>query len=264
MEFRILGPLEAWVANRSIALGGEKRRALLAMLLLHANEAVSVERLAVALWGEDAGADAIKTIRVHVSRTRTALPDPDVLVTEPSGYRLRVGAGELDADRFEALLRQGRRELAEGAPAAALHTLNVALALWRGGVLSDLPYETFAQPAIARLEELRWDAIEARNDANLQLDRPDAVLDERFDHAPARERLVEQRMRALYAVGRHVEALSFYREPDVGSMRSSACGPARPFASSKARSSRTTCRREERHPRRRSRRRSVATRWSTR
>ena len=90
MEFRILGPLEAWAGNRSIALGGEKRRALLAMLLLHANEAVSVERLAVALWGEDAGADAIKTIRVHVSRTRTALPDPG---------RARHRAGGLSAAR---------------------------------------------------------------------------------------------------------------------------------------------------------------------
>lgn len=212
MEFRILGPLEALVGNRSIALGGEKRRALLAMLVLHANEPVSAERLAVALWGEDAGVEAIRTIRVHVSRTRAALREPDVLVTEPSGYRLRVGPGELDADRFEALLHQGRRELADGTPAAALDTLNAALAVWRGDVLSDLPYETFTQPAIARLEALRWDAIEARNDASLALGRPDAVLAGRIDHAPVRERLVEQRMRALYAVGRHVEALAVYRD----------------------------------------------------
>ena len=116
MEFLILGPLEVRDGDRGIALGGEKRRALLAMLLLHANEPVSAERLAVALWGEEAATDAIKTVRVHVSRIRAALGDPEALVTTQAGYRLRVAAGELDADRFEALLEQGRQALADGAP----------------------------------------------------------------------------------------------------------------------------------------------------
>ena len=126
-----------------------------------------------------------------------------------------MGPGELDADRFEDLLERGRRALADGAPAHAAELLRAALALWRGDVLADLRYEAFAQAAIARLEELRWDAIEARNDADLELGRADAVLAElerRADEAPLRERLVEQRMRALYAAGRHVEALSVYRE----------------------------------------------------
>src|SRR3954452_717554 len=176
MEFRILGPLEVRAGGCAIALGGEKRRALLAMLLLHANEPVSAERLAVALWGEDAAAEAVKTVRVHVSRIRAALGDPDVLVTEPAGYRLRVGAGEIDADRFEDLLERGRRALADGAPERAAEFLRGALALWRGSVLADLRYEAFAQATIARLEELRWDAIEARNQADLELGRADAVL----------------------------------------------------------------------------------------
>src|SRR3954454_15592385 len=215
MEFRILGPLEVRAKGRDIALGGEKRRALLAMLLLHANEPVSADRLAVALWGEDAAAEAVKTVRVHVSRIRAALGDPDVLVTEPAGYRLRVGAGEIDADRFEDLLERGRRALADGAPERAAEFLRGALALWRGSVLADLRYEAFAQATIARLEELRWDAIEARNGADLELGRADAVLAElerRADEAPLRERLVEQRMRALYGAGRHVEALAAYRQ----------------------------------------------------
>jgi predicted ATPase/DNA-binding SARP family transcriptional activator len=215
MEFRILGPLEVRTGGCAIALGGEKRRALLAMLLLHANEPVSAERLAVVLWGEDAAVDAVKTVRVHVSRIRAALGNRDALVTTPGGYRLRVGTDELDADRFEKLLQRARRALADGAPAQAAELLRAALALWRGGVLADLRYEVFAQGEIARLEELRWDAIEARNDADLELGRADVVLAElelRADEAPLRERLVEQRMRALYAVGRHVEALSVYRE----------------------------------------------------
>jgi predicted ATPase/DNA-binding SARP family transcriptional activator len=210
MEFRILGPLAVHAGNRAIELGGEKRRALLALLLLHANEPVSAERVAVALWGEDAAADAVKTVRVHVSRIRAALGDPDVLVTTPAGYRLCVGEGELDADRFADLLERGRRTLAGGAAAEAAELLRSALALWRGDVLADLRYAAFAQAAIARLEELRWDAIEARNDADLELGHADAVLAELADEAPLRERLIEQRMRALYAAGRHVEALSVY------------------------------------------------------
>ena len=201
--------------SREIALGGGKRRALLAMLVLHANEPVSAERLAVALYGEDAVAKAVKAVRVHVTRVRAALGDADVLVTEPAGYRLRVRAGELDAERFEALLDQGRQALAGGAPDRAAELLRTGLALWRGGVLADLPYEAFAQATIARLEDLRWDAIEARNDADLELGHAATVLAElerRADEAPLRERLVEQRMRALYAAGRHVEALDVYRE----------------------------------------------------
>lgn len=188
MEFRVLGPLEVRAGDRAIALGGEKRRALLAMLLLHANDAVSAERLATALWGEDAAGEAVKTVRVHVSRIRSALDDPDALVTTPAGYRLRVGAGELDADRFEDLLERGRRALADGAPAQAAELLRAALALWRGDVLADLRYEAFAQAEIARLEERRWDAIEARNDADLELGRAHAVLAEGDEKAPLRER----------------------------------------------------------------------------
>jgi len=211
MDFQILGPLEVRAGEKAIALGGEKRRALFALLLLHANEPVSAERVAVALWGEEAAADAIKTVRVHVSRIRAALGDPDVLVTTPAGYRLHVAAGELDADRFADLLEQGRRALADGAPAEAAELLSSALALWGGDVLADLRYAAFAQAAIAHLEELRWDAIEARNDAELELGHAEAVL-ALSDEAPLRERLIEQRMRALYTAGRHVEALSVYRE----------------------------------------------------
>jgi Transcriptional regulatory protein, C terminal len=106
MDFRILGSLDVYPDVGAVALGGEKRRALLTMLLLHANEPISAERLAVSLWGEDAALEAVKTVRVHVSRIRAALGDPEALVTTPAGYQLRVRAGELDAARFEDLLER--------------------------------------------------------------------------------------------------------------------------------------------------------------
>ena len=70
MEFRILGPLEVHGESGAVALGAVKPRAVLAVLLLHANEPVSAERLALALWGEAAPADATRTVQVYVSRLR--------------------------------------------------------------------------------------------------------------------------------------------------------------------------------------------------
>src|SRR5687768_1838904 len=152
MEFRILGSLEVRGDDGPIGLGGAKPRGLLAMLLLHANEPVSAERLAVALWGEDAPAGSIKTIHVHVSRLRRALGDPGVLATTPAGYRLRVLPGELDADRFARLAAEGREALADGRPESAATRLRESLSLWRGPALADFAFEPFAQAEIARLE----------------------------------------------------------------------------------------------------------------
>src|SRR4051812_10014197 len=101
MEFGILGPLEVRAAGRTVALGGARPRAVFAVLALHANQPVSAERLAVALCGEDAPPRAVKTVQVYVARLRKALDDPEVLVTTPAGYTLRVQPGELDAERFE-------------------------------------------------------------------------------------------------------------------------------------------------------------------
>src|SRR5262245_34718574 len=114
MEFLILGPLEVRDERGPVALGGSKPRAIVALLLLNANRPVSAERLALALWGEDAPARAIKTLQVHVSRLRKALGDPDTIGTSAAGYSMRVRPGELDADRFDQLVEEGRRALKSG------------------------------------------------------------------------------------------------------------------------------------------------------
>src|SRR5215217_6093385 len=126
MEFRILGSLDVRGDAGPLTPAGAKPRALLAMLLLHANEPVSAERLAIALWGEDAPAGAAKAIQVHVSRLRRALGAREVLVTTPAGYQLRVLPGELDAKRFEQLAADGHRALAERAPERAASVLREA------------------------------------------------------------------------------------------------------------------------------------------
>src|SRR5690348_9727621 len=111
MEFSVLGPLEVRSGGRELALGGTKPRGLLALLLLHPREPVSAERIALALWGEDAPASAAKTVHVHVSRLRRALSEDGVLLTTSAGYAIRPGSGELDSDRFAQLVADGRRAL---------------------------------------------------------------------------------------------------------------------------------------------------------
>jgi WD40 repeat protein/DNA-binding SARP family transcriptional activator/energy-coupling factor transporter ATP-binding protein EcfA2 len=213
MEFRILGPLEVDGARGIVPLGGTKPRAVLAVLLLHANEPVSAERLALALWGEDAPPGAIKTVRVHVSRLRRALGDADLVTTSAAGYCLRVRPDELDAERFARLVDDARRALAGGHPEHAAAGLREALALWRGPPLADLAFEHFAAAEIARLEEQRLTALEARMEADLALGQHAEVVGELQQIAaehPHRERLMGQLMLALYRCGRQADALEVY------------------------------------------------------
>jgi YVTN family beta-propeller protein len=214
VEFQILGPLEVLEHDRPLVVGGPKVRALLAMLLLHRGEVVSTDRLIDALWAERASATAAKTVHVYVSNLRKALGD-GLLVTRGHGYLLQTGTGQLDLDRFEALVAEGRRDLQAGDGRAAGERLQEALALWRGPALADFAYEPFAQNAIARLEEARLAALEDRIDADLAIGEQAGLVGELetlvAEH-PLRERLQRQLMLALYRSGRQAEALESYRD----------------------------------------------------
>ena len=211
MEFRLLGPLEVVEHDRLLALGGVKQRSLLAILLLHANEVVSSDRLIGELWGQTPPSTAAKGVQVYVSRLRKELGVEGRLMTQAPGYILRVDASELDLARFEQLLAEAR-----GADASsAAQKLGRALALWRGPALADLAYEPFAQSEIGRLEELRWVALEQRIEADLAGGRHAELvgdLEVLIAEQPLREHLRYQLMLALYRSARQAEALAAYRE----------------------------------------------------
>jgi YVTN family beta-propeller protein len=214
VNFRILGPLEVQADGRELPLGGSRQRAVLAILLLHRGESVSVDRIADELWGERPPETAAKTIHVYVSRLRKALGE-GVLVTRGGGYALELAEGDVDADRFGALAREGREALERGEAAGAAESLGEALELWRGPPLSDLAYESFAQAEIGRLEELRLGVLEDRIDADLALGRHTALVPELealVDEHRERERLRGQLMLALYRSGRQGDALESYRD----------------------------------------------------
>ena len=214
MRVRILGPFHLEDGGRQIAIGGVRQRAVLAALLLHANEVVPSEQLLVDLWGEDSPPAAANALQAAISRLRRVLP-PGRLITMGPGYVLRVFPAELDVAQFEQLIFEGRDALAAGAAAEAVQLLDQAMTLWRGPPLADFRYEPFAQAEIARLEELQLACLEERNDAHLALGSAAALTAELgrmvADH-PLRERLRGQLMLALYRSGRQTEALEVYRE----------------------------------------------------
>ena len=214
MQFRILGPLEVWDEGGEVSLGGAKPRALLALLLLHPNEVVPADRLIDELWGEDSPERAAAALRVNVSRLRKALAQ-DVLKTRSPGYVVRVEHDELDLHRFERLVDEGRSLLARGLADGASERLRDALSLWRGPALADFSYESFAQPAVARLEEIRLAALELRMEADLALGRHDELvgdLEALVAEHGHRERLRRYLMIALYRAGRQADALSAYQD----------------------------------------------------
>ncbi len=199
MEFRILGPLDVVEGTRVVGLPAAKHRTLLAMLLLHANEVVSTERLIDALWEEEPPRRAQKTLQVYVSQLRKTL-GKDRVQTRAPGYLLRVQDHELDLARFQRLVDDGQPK--------------EALRLWRGPPLADFAYERFAQAEIARLEELRLACLERRIEHDLDAGRHADLVGELealvVDH-PLREQMRAQLMLALYRSGRQADALAAYQ-----------------------------------------------------
>ncbi|MGZ8513658.1 MAG: BTAD domain-containing putative transcriptional regulator [Candidatus Limnocylindrales bacterium] len=209
VDYGILGPLTARVDGRAVRLGGARTRAVLAVLLLDRNVVVSVDRLVDLVWGDDPPPTAQTALHGHISRLRRLL-GPQAIETRPPGYLLRVGAGEVDVECFESLLRRAR-----AAPSGeAGELLREALGLWQGPALADLADQPLARVEIARLEALHLDALEARIEADLAAGRDDALvaeLDALVAEHPYRERLHSQRILALYRSGRQAEALAAYR-----------------------------------------------------
>jgi peptide/nickel transport system substrate-binding protein len=217
IDYRILGPLEVSADGRVIEVGGPRLRALLAVLLLRANEPVPRDVLVHELWGEQPPAGAQHSLDVYVSRLRKSLDaaaNGPVVVTRPGAYSIRLADEQLDARRFERLVAEGRTALSGNEPGQAAATLREALTLWRGPALADLVNGHGPRAEAARLEELRLGAIVDRIDSDLALGRHAEVVSELealVAAHPLRERLHEQLMIALYRSGRQADALAAYQ-----------------------------------------------------
>jgi predicted ATPase/DNA-binding SARP family transcriptional activator len=221
IEFRVLGPLEVGIDGTTLPLVGRVQRLLLGLLLTHANERVSTDRIADTLWGNQPPDSGTHALRVHISNLRRLL-EPDhtrglpwtVIDTVEDGYRILVDAGSVDRDRFQHLVEDGRSALELGDNASAAETLRHALGLWRGDAFGELASEPALEAESARLEELRLATLEARLEADLRLGHHAELIGELRDllkQHPLRERLWGSLMLALYRSGRQAEALRAYR-----------------------------------------------------
>ena len=215
LEFRVLGPVQAVRDGRELALGGPRRRAVLALLLVAGGRVVPAERLAEELWGESPPPGAAGTLRSHLSRLRTLMAPDAALVARGGGYALAAGPDQLDAARFERLAGAGREALEHGEAAAAAGRFREALGLWRGRALADVAdVEPLAREG-ARLEELRLVAVEGRIEADVELGlargggrRAGGTW---WPSIRLRERLWRLLVLALYRCGRQADALAAYR-----------------------------------------------------
>ena len=219
MEFRVLGKLAVERDGSEFDLGAFRQRALLGLLLTRPNQVWSTDQIIDGLWGDEGAGDKQNALWVYVSGLRKAL-EPDrpkrtdgtVILTRAPGYLAEVDPESLDSARFERLVVEGRA-LVETDPPAASIVLTEGLALWRGRAFEDFTYEAFAQAEIARLEELRLEAVSARIDADLACGRSRELVSELESlvrQHPLREELTGQLMLALYRSGRQAEALRSY------------------------------------------------------
>ena len=213
----MLGPLEVLEDDRQLDLGRLKERTVLAVLLLHANEFVSRERLIDELWGAAPPATATKAVNVYVSKLRKTLGGngDGPIATADGGYRLAVAPDLLDVNRMRVLVAAARERMADGDSAAASRLLEEALAFWRGPTLAGLSLESVGRDEVAQLDELRLTVLMDRIDCDLAAGHHEHVLGELqvlIREHPLRERLRAQQMLALYRADRQADALDAYQK----------------------------------------------------
>jgi DNA-binding SARP family transcriptional activator len=220
MEFQILGPLGVSDAGGRLEVVAPKQRAILAVLVVHANQVVSTDRLIDLVWGDDRPVSGPQALRFHVSKLRDALHpgrgpgEEGVIVTRAPGYVLVVDPGWIDAHRFEQLVGEAHGLLGSD-PARSVELIDEAFRMWRGPPLGEFVYEDFARLEILRLEELRQRAAADRVDAALALGRHEDLIGELrvvTEKEPLRERAWGQLMVALYRSGRQAEALEAFQD----------------------------------------------------
>ncbi|MEU0883349.1 BTAD domain-containing putative transcriptional regulator [Lentzea sp. NPDC005914] len=221
MEFHVLGPLTVLRDGQPLPVGGTKLRALLAVLLIHAGKPVTSDALIEELWGDQPPTTAQNTLQTYIRQLRQLLePDrrarqePKIVRTVSCGYQLDVRLDQIDSERFEHCVSEGRAALQAGRAQAAKAVLVEGLRLWRGRVFAELADVPAAVQEARRLDQLRLVATELRIKADLALGRHTQVIDELAclsQQNPQREDLTELLMLALYRCGRQTEALAAYR-----------------------------------------------------
>lgn len=217
VQIDILGPLRVRAGDVEVHIRRGIPRLILTALALRVGDVVTTATLADVVWGDHQPRNPANALQVQVSYLRRALlaggEEGQAIVTAGSGYRLVVSSEDVDARRFETIIRRVLSPAEASPDGGDLGRLDEALALWRGEPLQDLADAAFAEGDRSRLEELRWEAVEARYDLLLAMGRHREVIGELSQltaEEPLRERFHEQKMLALYRSDRQSDALRAY------------------------------------------------------
>ncbi|WP_196231404.1 AfsR/SARP family transcriptional regulator [Salinispora pacifica] len=213
--FRVLGPLTLSSAGDTLVLPPSKVTSLLAALLLHPDEVISVSTLQQAVWGDAQPAAAKAALQTCTLRLRQLFHrhgiTGSVIRTVPGGYRITASAATVDLMRFRELIGH-TRETTE--PEAELARLEEALALWSDPMLANVPSETLHRDVVPRISEERVRAIERVCDLKISLGRDRSALVDLWTANrayPANERFSAQLASVLYRTGRQADALAELR-----------------------------------------------------
>jgi DNA-binding SARP family transcriptional activator/tetratricopeptide (TPR) repeat protein len=232
VEFRVLGPVEVHADGQQLPIRGPIQQGLLALLAVHANRVVASHQLLTSLWEPAAPAAARRSLQWHIWQLRRLLGShAHRLVYRAPGYLLRVEPGELDLERFQQLVDQGREALAAGDAEGASRLLAAALGLWRGPAFEDVEVAALAERR-ARLERRRLAVVEDRVQADLDRGRHTELageLEGLVAAQPLRERLCGLLMVALYRSGRQSDALAAFRSLRERLVEQQAVEPGRPL-----------------------------------
>ena len=215
VRFQLFGPLGVDSEAESVDLGPPKQRAVLAVLLLHANEIVSTDRIIDLIWGSPPRT-AEHSVQIYISNLRKVLSDGSqtgLIETRPPGYVLKVSPDAVDALRFERMVREGLAAVRAGDLAGGQSTLEKALDAWTAAPLAEFAYDDFAVEYIRSLEELRSDALETLAAVHLgqgSLEKARDLARRAIEADPLREEPRRVMMLTLYRSGRQAEALRHY------------------------------------------------------
>ncbi|WCN84740.1 AfsR/SARP family transcriptional regulator [Micromonospora sp. LH3U1] len=211
VRVRLLGPVEVVVADSPQAVNGQRRKAVLATLALHAGRVVSVDRLIDVVWGERPPATAANTLQRHVSYLRGVLGEPGSIVARQPGYVLNTGPESTDVQAVERLLELARRSADR---TEQVDHLTAAVALWRGPPLADVAGSAWLEEQAEHLARLRLEVDRALAEARLSVGEHSRLipgLERLVRQHPFDEHLHAQLMLALYRDGRQGEAVATYR-----------------------------------------------------
>ena len=217
VRYSILGPVTVERSDELLRLGGRQARVLLAMLLLRANRAVSVDELSSGLWNSDPPPSAATALRVHIAQLRRLLEPQrparspsSVLQAANNGYVLLVDEDRLDANRFERCLDLASSHRQAGRWDQVIEAIQAGLDLWRGPALDDVRDVLALSADAVRLDQSRLTARETVIDAHLRLGHHREVigdLERLIVEFPYHEAFTGQLMLALYRSGRQAEAI---------------------------------------------------------